>query len=279
MKKFLFITHLTPKRYRSPLREELISIMQSSLLGQTYTAWQALWIGEEERLNGNIREVKVLNGNREELGRSLRETYARPDVRDMIAACNYIVKLDDDDVISADILEKVSRLEFDCYCDEYHTFYDIMSGIVTQQKRNWIASTSIHKKEHALILPGRNTPGANLIDSLFYTDHAKDWINYYAEKNLKYAERGAPVYLRVLSPTSITAGAGIRRVLAANDIDLQRYYTYRRQFGTWKSKHITGFAPYLPQLNRVWPAFSGQSLRPVSNLPLKQKIKRILGID
>ena len=93
MKKYLFITHLTPIVKRSVLRQNMFEVMQQSLLDQSYKNWKALFIGEKEEVSGNIKEVAVLNEN------DLSEVYLRKDVLDYIKDCDYIVKLDDDDVI------------------------------------------------------------------------------------------------------------------------------------------------------------------------------------
>ena len=267
MKKYLFITHLTPIVKRSVLRQNMFEVMQQSLLDQSYKNWKALFIGEKEEVSGNIKEVDITNTS------DLSNIYLRPDVVDYINDCDYIVKLDDDDVILPNSLQLATKLEFDCYCDLYHTFYDVSSGLVTQQKRNWIAATCIHKKEHAIIHQNGLHIADNFIDSLFYGEHGKDWIGYYKNKNIVYANRNSPVYVRVLSPTSITAGAKKFPVQKIEDIDINHYYQYLKEFGAWNDKRILLFNVYKKQLNNYWKSFSGIEIKKIPNISLFQKSK------
>ena len=252
--------------------------MVASLHAQSYTAWKALWIGEEESESGNVKQVKADDSGPGAIQASLRAIYGRADVKEFVNDCDFVVKLDDDDVISADILERASHLDFDCYFDEYHTFYDIASGIIGQQKRPWIPSTAIHKKEHAFKMQREERPCDNLLDSLFYTDHAREWISYYRGRQIVHPQRSRPVYLRVLSPTSITAGARGKAVLTLADVDIDKYSAYLRQFGAWIPAKVAGFEKCLPLLHEVWPAFAGKPLEPIRGIPLKAKIKSLLGL-
>jgi len=268
-KSFLFITHLTPKAKRSVLRQNLIDIMKKSLFKQTYSNWIALWLGEEESEEDKIKIVDISNEG------SLEKVYLRKDVISLIDNADYIVKLDDDDIIIPDTLERTLKIDFDCYCDRYHTFYDISSGWITQQKRKWIASTCIHKKEHAIKDLKNNTKDSdNFIHSLFYGEHGKDWINYYKNKKIVYAPRTNPVYIRVLSPTSITAGAKIFPVQKITDIDFNHYYSYLKEFGSWNYYTINSDIKYFEkELSSAWKNFIGSEQVPIKGISFKQKIK------
>ncbi|TND05912.1 MAG: hypothetical protein FD123_3603 [Bacteroidetes bacterium] len=261
MKRFLFITHLTPRAKRTPLRQSLIGIYEKALLAQSYPHWQVLQIGEEEKRSGNFVEVQTTAGTREEGFEQLRRIYARPDVRELISAADYIIKLDDDDIISPGILEKAAQFDFDCYYDEQHTFYDISSGIITQQQRPWIASTCIHRKVCAF---DRYTgPGASPLENLLYSDHSKAWHTYYAGKKKQIADPAYPVYLRVLSPSSITSSTGNAAPETFRDVAFDRYYAYLKTFGYWKPAAVNGFDVYKPLLSGAWEKFSGQKQMPV----------------
>ncbi len=279
MKKFLFITHLTPKKYRSALREKLMEVMQAALAGQQYPEWKALWIGEEESVKGNIKTVKANNDSKEEHSKSLNEIYLRTDVKEFIEDCDYVSKLDDDDLISSHCLERAATLDFDCYFDLHHAFYDITSGSITQQKRNWIPSTAIHKKEHAFKDLSSGKMSDNLLNSLLYDHHANAWIAYY--KNLRIINPAAkePVYLRVLSPTSRTAGVPVTPATTVADIKLESYQAYLKQFGNWRSAHITGFENYMPALDKLWPAFSGKPLGSLPPATFSEKLKGLFGFS
>jgi len=267
MKKFLFITHLSPRAIRSPLRQGLIEQMERSLHAQSYPHWKALWIGEEEYQSDRIKIVAVPDKQ------ALSQVYLREDVKQYLHDCDYLVKLDDDDVILPHTLEIASKLDFDCYCDAWHTFYDVSSGVVTQEKRAWIASTCIHKKEHALMGHTTHEPAGNFINSLFYGEHGRDWIGYYKNKRMVHADRKTPVYVRVLSPTSITAGARVFPVKTFADIDMAPYYHYLKQFGAWNKAAIRGFDAATGPLRHTWEAFSGLKQRPIPGISFYRKLK------
>jgi hypothetical protein len=250
-KKFLFITHVTPAAKRSATRAGLFDLMQQALHAQTYTHWKALWIGEEETDNGKIKIVNRFSV------KTLFDLYERDDLKKLIEWADYIIKIDDDDIILPHTLEIASKLEFDCYCDRYHTFYDFATGRTTQQARPWIAATCIHKKEHAITLNKGNGITENFSQSLFYGEHSADWIAYYKSKKMVYAKPSSPVYVRVLSPTSQSAGAKKYPVNSASDADMNAYREYVRRFGSWNNYTIYNWDEYPSQLKKLWEKFSG----------------------
>ena len=283
-KTFLFITKLTPVAKRSETRGGLIRLMERSLHAQSYPHWKALWLGEEESTKGNIITVDVSAED------SLRLLYMRNDLKELIDWADYIVKLDDDDIILSHTLSLAAKLDFDCYCDRYHTFFDLSTGLTTQQARPWIAATCIHKKEHAVTL--NKNGGAswnqrmqkpdwqpnsgraeNFIHSLFYGEHGSDWIDYYKTKKLVFAQPQYPVYVRVLSPTSISSGAKKFPVHSLQDVDLAAYRNYTNQFGSWNAYPIHNWDLYPPMLREIWLKFSGGAhlQRPHSSILRKLK--------
>ena len=54
MKHFVFIIPLTPSKVNTPFRMGLYRLMLSSLLKQTSDNWQAILVGEDERVDGNL---------------------------------------------------------------------------------------------------------------------------------------------------------------------------------------------------------------------------------
>jgi hypothetical protein len=269
-KKFLFITHLTPKAKRSALREGLLELMDESLKAQTYTEWKALRIGEEERTEGPIQTVDAASAE------SLRAVYLRPDVKALIDWADYIVKLDDDDIILPHTLEIASKLEFDLYADRFHTFHDLTTGRTTQQQRPWIAATCIHKKEHAITVNRGEGVADNFINSLFYGEHGRDWIAYYSNRNITFAHPTTPVYVRMLSPSSKSSGAIVFPAHSLADIDLQAYATYVRGFGSWNHYPIRNFAPYMPKLQKIWCAFSPRGLEGAPRASVALRVKEMV---
>ncbi len=269
-KKFLFITHLTPKAKRSDLRKGLLELMDESLKAQTYTEWKALRIGEEERTEGPIQTVDAASAE------SLRAVYLRPDVKALIDWADYLVKLDDDDIILPHTLQIASKLEFDLYADRFHTFHDLTTGRTTQQQRPWIAATCIHKKEHAITLNRGEGVADNFINSLFYGEHGRDWIAYYAKRTIRFAHPTTPVYVRVLSPSSKSSGAITFPAHSLADVDLQAYAAYVRGFGSWNHYPIRNFSHYLPKLQKIWCAFSQRGLEGVPRASVMLRVKELV---
>ncbi len=266
-KKFLFITHVTPVAKRSATRAGLFNLMQHALHAQTYTHWKALWIGEEETDNGKIKIVNRFSV------KTLFDLYARQDLKELIEWADYIIKVDDDDIILPHTLEIASKLEFDCYCDRFHTFYDFATGRTTQQARPWIAATCIHKKEHAITLNKGSGIAGNFSQSLFYGEHSADWIAYYQSKKIIYANPTSPVYVRILSPTSQSAGAKKYPVNSTSDTDMDAYRAYVRRFGSWNNCSICNWDEYPSQLKKLWKNFSGTELLRPEKAPITLRVK------
>jgi hypothetical protein len=272
--KFLFITHLTPRAKRSSLRESLILLQQKALEAQTYTNWKSLIIGEEEKKEGRFFELRIdPELGKVERRKPLSQLYERPDVKSYLADADYVIKLDDDDLISPVLLEKLKNFSGDLYYDESHTFYDVTSGQLTQQVRPWIASTCVHKVSHAASKLNDGEIENFFLNSLLYSDHSKTWHKYYTGKKIMKADPAHPVYLRILSPTSITSGTKKFPLQTMRDIDFQKYYEYLNSFGDWKGFTVTGFNKYMHDLESAWTTFAGEPQKPI---PSKNMLNRFL---
>lgn len=249
----------------------MLRLMEQALEEQTYTHWKSLRIGEEEFENDKIKVVNRFSV------KTLFELYAREDLKSLIDWADYIVKVDDDDIVLPHTLEIASKLDFDCYCDLYHTFYDFSTGRTTQQARPWMAATSIHKKEHAITINKGIGIADNFSQSLFYGEHGADWITYYRDKKIVYAHPTTPLYVRILSPTSQSAGAKVYPVSSTRDTDMNAYRNYVRRFGSWNSYPIKNWEKYPAELKILWEKFSGgQFLEPEKTSRI-EKIKEFLG--
>jgi hypothetical protein len=257
MNKFLFITHITPKAKRSAFRQGLIDIYFSSLHNQTYPDWKAIVFGEEEKVDGNFHYFILEDGSSENKLAAIKKLLEKTEVKSLLDEADYIIKLDDDDIISPTLLDHLKDFRGDLYYDRFHTFIDSSSGTITQQERPWVASTCVHKKEH--ILSNWNGAGASVVGILLYTDHSKTWHVFYESKNKVAAPKESPVYLRVLSPTSITSGALNGPPQSLKDVDMNKYYTYLSGFGEWKAASVTLFDPYRKTIADAWKVFSGKT--------------------
>jgi len=252
MKDFVYIIPLTPDSVLTPFRRALREITLRSLLNQTSDNWQAILIGEEEKIDGHLIYIKT---NAVEKSEKLMTAFAY--LLQLKTKSDFIIRLDDDDIISPFILERVATVEFDCYVDLYHSFYDISSCTISQQKRDWMPNTIIHTFANAMTSYGeKGLP-------LFAHDHSKSWHLYYTGKRCLFAPKVHPIYLRVISPSTISSGNNSQHI---NAIDFQSYKKHLISFGKWKNFNLSDFQPYKDNLINIWENFSGQKINIKNNL-------------
>ncbi|MGL4599153.1 MAG: hypothetical protein ACRCYO_16655 [Bacteroidia bacterium] len=273
MTKFLFVTHLTPKHKRTALRQALIDGYVRGLEAQTYPHWKVLQFGDEESVSGKFHTVFLPDSDKAEKFKNVADLLQRADVKALFDEADYVLKLDDDDLISPTILEEAAGKNFDCWLDRWHTFFDLSSGQITQQNRPWIAACCIHKKEHALA--AYTGEGDSPVGNLLYTDHSKAWHVYYEGKNCIISDRTRPVYLRILSPSSITAGAQHGPPKHAGEVNFEKYYAYLRLFGNWENVPVKQFDAYRDQLREAWRVFSLDGWKPIPDEGIKGWLKKM----
>lgn len=210
MKSFLYIIPRTPRQLRTPIRNFLWHHTKRALNNQNYENWQALVIDDQDIVEGNIQYIvstAVRKGEKIQHALKIVEGWEhKPD---------YVIRLDDDDLVAPNALSLIENKSFDVAVDEFHTFYELRSGFFCQTRRPWFANTIIHKYEHAkAIMPD----GRPLLDQ----DHARVWHNYYSGKQIHKFPKETPLYLRILSPGTVTS---------QQDDD---YLNYVLSFGSWK---------------------------------------------
>lgn len=262
MKKFLFIIPQSPKSSMTPFRQSLTEISLKSLKNQTSNDWEALLIGEEERTDGNINYISSPYKTKEEKLNYFADWILKQENKPQ-----YIIRFDDDDLISPFILEKVSTMNFDCYADQWHWFYDTSSGNCSRQKRRWLPNTIIHKTEYALTAFGEYNKGITSSGRkpiLLQNDHSQTWHQFYSNKKIVFAKKNSPIYMRVLSPSSITAGN-------ATEFDRKNYEKYRKGFGTWDASMPEGFSDYATELKKIWVSHFGKLI--YFPIPFKDKLR------
>jgi glycosyltransferase involved in cell wall biosynthesis len=262
MKKFLFIVPLTPSDYLTPLRSELFKLFLSALKDQTYAHWQALLLGEEEKTDGNILYKKVPERSKER-----KLTYAYEYISSLSQKPDYIIRLDDDDLISPDVLERVSATteDFDCYADKYHCYYDVVSGKICQVKNSWLPNTIIHRTEHAL---AKIAPD-NLC--LFLLDHSIYWMEYYSKKKIFFENKITPVYLRIMSPTSSSSQMRSLKLNEFSDETLKAYWNNIEKIGHWRYRELDDFIKMMAELRNLWRRVSGRDI----NIPANKHLSNL----
>lgn len=221
MKRFGFIICLTPSHIRSGPRIALFELCMKALKAQTYPHWEAFLLGEEARQDGNLFYIRT-----QETSKNEKIVEFLKILKIQGKTFDYLIRLDDDDIISPSYLTSISHLdEYDCFYDQYHTYIDSPYLCLSLKKNNWIANTAAHKFEHAIMPYGpENIP-------LIAQDHSICWHLYYKNKRIFKSSRNEPIYYRVLSPYTITSGVEKER----KDINWTNYLKYRRGYGPWIS--------------------------------------------
>lgn len=230
LKTFLFIIPLTPADRLSNERKHLRALCLNTLLSQTYTGWKALLIGKSSEIDPKNERFVYLDheGAKEEKLQKATEYIANNKVQ-----CDYIIRLDDDDVFNPRLLNDLKEKNFDLCVDQYHSFWNVASGKVAQRVMYWFPNTCIHKKEHALAIFGTFPPGEyqrfKELPLLIENEH-NDFNKYYSQKHsIIYTKQKQPLYLRSLSTVSITS-------LQAKD-----HNAYLNQHGYWKKNKFKSF--------------------------------------
>ena len=194
--KFLFIVALTPMEFLNPLRIRQQEVFLDSLKAVKYDNFQAILLGDKEDKVGKLTFVKSPNGSKGDRLKFALEYLKRNEIE-----YDYVARFDDDDVLNPNIFEIVNELpEADCFYDNWHAYYDLYSGEHTHEKKDWMANAILMKKEHALFVLA---DGRTLVEQ----DHAQEWHLYFRHLKKTALPKLRPIYLRILSPGSVTANA------------------------------------------------------------------------
>lgn len=223
MNKFLFIIPLTPSSHLTELRIELQKLCFESLLNQNYTNWKTLIIGEDKPLScidQRFIHIKV------EGPKELKLQFATKYIKENKVEVDYIIRLDDDDMINPTILDKLKNTQADAIVDLNHWFIEWETKIVSNEFRPWFPNSFFIKKDHALAKYGeltkKNIEIINESVSLIENSHAS-MHNFFIQKQVLFISSSSPIYLRVLNRDSITSNAG------------QTYEAYLSQYGNWSN--------------------------------------------
>jgi glycosyltransferase involved in cell wall biosynthesis len=248
MKSFVFLVPKTPEKYLTPLRKELWDLTLLSLKSQKYSDWECLVIGETESKDGNITFVShKAETKRDKLLAALEILNAAP------VKPKFIIRFDDDDLISPFALERASKLDFDCYADKFQVHYDITTGKTCSCDYTWLANTVIHKYEHAV---STNTLNG---DVLFTGDHSKLFGEYYKNKKVVYTEKDLPLYMRILSPSCLSISNIYKGDV--NAYDMVKYDQFIRSVANWrrttrwKRKDYSEFQIFKSRLEEITKQF------------------------
>jgi len=261
---FCFIIPRTPLQHQNKLRNDLWEICKKSLIAQSYKNWTAIVIGPREE----VQDDRFIFLEFDLLPKLEKVRKAIDFLRDSNVQKDYIIRLDDDDLFSEQALFRHRYSTADCIADRWHTFIEITTKMVSSQCRNWLANTVIHKWEHAsseFTLGDKN-------DYLLCLDHSLAWKEYYKKKRITFSRKQEPLYLRILSPTSITSTSA----MDTGDAH-ESYLRYLYGFGEWDVdvRKLRGFAGTIEDLRRSVPVGQEIKLEPV-RLTAWQHFKQLI---
>lgn len=246
----LFLIPLTPHEMLDPTRKALRDLCVGQILGlnSTYRVWL---LGEENKevwpehfqtiiTSGKTKEDKLFEAG-QLLEKGTEDSFQN------------IVRLDDDDLINPVVFDKCAQGNFDCCVDSEHWFYDLSSGLLSAQKRDWFPNTMIHSFSNAMTkveaIGGSDKAGKE--NYLFACDHSLAWKSFYKNRNINWIASGNPLYIRVLNPGSITASA--KDAKGGDD-----YLTYLSTFGDWKARFPLENKILEKDLKEIWIATYGK---------------------
>lgn len=244
----------TPTSLRKPLREKLWKISLDSILNQQYDNWTAIIIGEKEPVaDSRVLFIEIDMAKKGEKLNAAIEYIAAGRQR-----FDYIIRMDDDDIISETALQRFAHTDADCIYDQYHAFWEVFSGKLSIQKRAWMANTVMHKTGHALFEMTEYDKPCYLLNS----DHSESWHKYYRGRQIISSPQYEPLYVRILSPFTVTAGVN------KQDDVYRQYIEYLSHFGDWaeKKSRIKGFERSFKQLEALQDSSFEWSL-PASRKP------------
>lgn len=247
---YFFIIPRTPLKKRTSLRQDLWQSTLQSLINQKSKNWKAIIIGDTRSDNLELDNFISLDYDnftkKEKIKIALDYIKVNPYLNP-----TYLIRLDDDDIISRTILSDIDsiKVKYDCYCDRYHTYIDLMYMKISHLKNSWMPNTVIHKYEHAI------KPCGSMNIPLILQDHNEYWHEYYSNRNVYWSKMEYPIYFRILTPSSITSGL-------SNVDDINGYNNYL--------KYLNGYGPWI-SLNSELSFFN--SLLQLSNRYFSSKPK------
>lgn len=280
--KLLIVTTFSPASLvENGLRNQIFKLFLKELKNRCLDLnAHAILIGPETDL---IEDSNVTFLKSDLPSKETKLDFAHRFLIDKRIAFEYITRLDDDDFLNPNLKAKLTG-NYDMITDNKHFFFDLASSKVAYQQRPWFPNTTIMKREHAFAEPWE--VGKSLF---FHYDHSKAWHKYAKEMNFNVLFIiKEPVYLRLLSPVSITS-SGIRDGhTKEQQVDWMQYFKYRNGFGNWLDPRTNERDLFpIENLNFIWKTIYGAKIEPnflqlskLEFLSLKSRIiaafKRIL---
>jgi hypothetical protein len=245
MKDVVFLIPINADSRITPLRRLLRENMINSLKNQTSGNWEALLIGEYDKTEGNMRYIPAVSlepgyqkRDRNDFGHTdkhFKIDVAMQYLNKQERKPKYVVRLDDDDLMSPDIVSIIEKSgdKYDCFADEYQFLYNVSNGKICFDSYPWMANTTFHRYEHAKVI----IPEFNL--TLINCSHDLGFHKYYAGKQVWYSPKMNPLYVRVHSPTVLNLESQGGKI---------SYEDHLKRFGFWHYVRLPEYEPYFAKL-------------------------------
>lgn len=221
--KYVFLIPRTPKRFRKSSRDSLWSICKSALIQQKSNNWLAIVIGDCDGEELDSKHFKCLPYDDFDKIDKLRTGLNY--IQSWNQKPEYLIRLDDDDIISPSILDYINntKVQFDCYTDARQAVIDVVFLKISHFKANWFPNTVIHSYHHAIQRCGPQN------EILILQHHDEFWHSYYSEKRILKVTRKNQIYYRLLSPFSITSTSNNKEI---GNLWTQ-HLSYLNGYGPW----------------------------------------------
>jgi len=258
MKDVVYIIPLTPTSHLTPLRRMFFDLTIQALNAQKSANWEALLIGEFDKKEGNLTYLpaKALDANYVKPWRSdpghtdkhFKVDVAMQYINSQSRKPKYLARLDDDDIMSPDIVSVIERSGdvYDCFTDKYQVMYNVTNGKFVFTNLPWMPNTMFHKYEHA------NVPIAEFGFSLINCSHNFGYHKYYAGKKVWYSPKDKPLYIRTLSPTNLNLLAQEGKITFEQHV---------KKWGFWHYKELPGYEVYIKKLIAGYEGLTGTKIR------------------
>jgi hypothetical protein len=220
---FVFIIPRTPLKKQNIVRESLWNLCVKSLIIQKSKNWKAIVIGRNDL---SINDHRFIFLEHDEIDKHAKIDYAINHIKQNLSKdAKYLIRLDDDDIISPNILNQIEKLgaNYDCFYDEFHNYIDLAYLKISKKKNNWMANTVVHSIENALLKCGPK----NII--LINQDHSAYWHIHYKNKKSYCFKKNNPIYYRILTPFSVTSLISQSKA----ETDWKNYLKYLKGYGPW----------------------------------------------
>jgi len=255
------------------MRNRLFKQFYKLLKANEYPHLKAFLFGHlEDKVDGNITFV-----HSDGMTKGDKLTHAFNYLNENKIEADYISRLDDDDWLPTKVLFDYQSEKSDLICDEYHVFLDCLTGNTSYQKRFWVANTAFHRWEHGMkVINEENGTGL-----LFDYSHNDYWHPYYDGKSIRYSDKYNPLYVRILSPTSITSSESKRvsKSVQLNEKDLEDYISYLDTYGFFDRRKLpSGVLPVAGDFDEMRNDYALDDYNVVISKSLIDRFKHMIGM-